>query len=163
MAFVTPTDVTVGSVLTASKYNQEVVENTKTLARGIIARDTSTSNQSGTASMADITGLITSSVTLVQGRSYRITLTLFLNSGSNTVVDYRVVVGSTNLATRIAPLQTTTRSQHFTTVYTYDQTAATASVAIKAQMMNGAGTAQLNTAAGFSNHEIVVEDIGVTP
>ena len=27
MAFVTPTDVTVGSVLTASKYNQEVVEN----------------------------------------------------------------------------------------------------------------------------------------
>lgn len=28
MAFVTPTDVTVGSVLTASKYNQEVVENT---------------------------------------------------------------------------------------------------------------------------------------
>ena len=28
MAFVTPTNVTVGSVLTASKYNQEVVENT---------------------------------------------------------------------------------------------------------------------------------------
>jgi hypothetical protein len=28
MAFVTPTDVTVGSVLTASKYNQEVVDNT---------------------------------------------------------------------------------------------------------------------------------------
>jgi hypothetical protein len=27
MAFVTPTDVTVGSVLTASKYNQEVVDN----------------------------------------------------------------------------------------------------------------------------------------
>ena len=31
MAFVTPTNVTVGSVLTASKYNQEVVENTSVL------------------------------------------------------------------------------------------------------------------------------------
>ena len=31
MAFVTPTDVTVGSVLTASKYNQEVVANTTDL------------------------------------------------------------------------------------------------------------------------------------
>jgi hypothetical protein len=31
MAFVTPTDVTVGSVLTASKYNQEVVENVKAI------------------------------------------------------------------------------------------------------------------------------------
>jgi hypothetical protein len=35
MAFVTPTDVTVGSVLTASKYNQEVVENTSVLPRVI--------------------------------------------------------------------------------------------------------------------------------
>ena len=31
MAFVTPTNVTVGSVLTASKYNQEVVDNTQAL------------------------------------------------------------------------------------------------------------------------------------
>jgi hypothetical protein len=31
MAFVTPTNVTVGSVLTASKYNQEVVENVKAI------------------------------------------------------------------------------------------------------------------------------------
>ena len=31
MAFVTPTNATVGSVLTASKYNQEVVDNTQTL------------------------------------------------------------------------------------------------------------------------------------
>ena len=60
MAFVTPTDVTVGSVLTASKYNQEVVENTDVIraaqinVKSTIKTDTFTM---ASATFADVTGL----------------------------------------------------------------------------------------------------------
>ena len=60
MAFVTPTDVTVGSVLTASKYNQEVVDNTASLYASVQrlgqqTRSTDyTANQSALASATDI-------------------------------------------------------------------------------------------------------------
>jgi hypothetical protein len=49
MAFVTPTDVTVGSVLTASKYNQEVVENTKVIRDSIIRLGFRTNNTTATS------------------------------------------------------------------------------------------------------------------
>ena len=57
MAFVTPTDVTVGSVLTASKYNQEVVENTLVLSRGVVAvAKASSVDQTNITTIADVTG-----------------------------------------------------------------------------------------------------------
>ena len=57
MAFVTPTDVTVGSVLTASKYNQEVVENVSVLPRGLAAYAQATAAQTGITGVVDLTGL----------------------------------------------------------------------------------------------------------
>lgn len=54
MAFITPTDVAPGNVLTAARYNQDVVENTKQLRvppMCIVAR---TSSQTGYASQANI-------------------------------------------------------------------------------------------------------------
>jgi hypothetical protein len=60
MAFVPPTNVTVGSVLTASKYNQEVVENVKDIraAQINVASTTKTDTFSMSATTyADVTGL----------------------------------------------------------------------------------------------------------
>jgi hypothetical protein len=59
MAFVTPTNVTVGSVLTASKYNQEVVDNVTEIyaARrlGLETRTTNyTANQTALASASNV-------------------------------------------------------------------------------------------------------------
>lgn len=59
MAWVTPTNVATGDVLTASKWNQDVVENTSILYAsrrlGYVTRDTAyTVNQTSVASAADI-------------------------------------------------------------------------------------------------------------
>ena len=70
MAFVTPTNVTVGSVLTASKYNQEVVENVSVLPRGLIATARQTgSNQGSITTVTDVTG-VTVTFTAVASRYY---------------------------------------------------------------------------------------------
>lgn len=55
MAWVTPTNVATGDVLTASAWNQSVVANTIALARGYIGKSERTSgNQTGITSTTDI-------------------------------------------------------------------------------------------------------------
>jgi hypothetical protein len=50
MAWVTPTNVATGDVLTAAKWNQDVVDNSISLPRGLIIRKSRTSNQTGIVS-----------------------------------------------------------------------------------------------------------------
>lgn len=73
MAWVTPTDVNAGDAILASKWNQDVVENTKRLPRGVIDRKQATANQSGITSITDITGL-SITFTAESDRYYRTTL-----------------------------------------------------------------------------------------
>lgn len=71
MAFVTPTDVATGEVLTASRYNQDVVANTIALPRGLVAVDTASAvDQTGITAVADVTG-VSVTFTAVADRYYR--------------------------------------------------------------------------------------------
>ena len=55
MAWVTPTNVATGDVLTASTWNQDVVANTVSLPRGYIGKaERSSGNQTGITSTTDI-------------------------------------------------------------------------------------------------------------
>jgi hypothetical protein len=57
MAFITPDPVDPGDVLSASKYNQDVVENTLVLSRGVIAvAKASSVDQTSITTIADVTG-----------------------------------------------------------------------------------------------------------
>ena len=101
MAFVTPTDVTVGSVLTASKYNQEVVENQIQDPRGHLGSSTPvTSNftTSGThTTFQDLTGY-TVSATYAANRILRVSIEVgcYVPGGGNNVV-YKIIRGSTDI------------------------------------------------------------------
>ena len=73
MAFVTPTNVTVGSVLTASKYNQEVVENTVELRathadaiRRVLANNNDFNNQTTYADFPNATDKAAMDITFVK-------------------------------------------------------------------------------------------------
>lgn len=73
MAFITPDPVDPGDVLSASVWNQDVVENTVSLPRGVVgyAQVTAAQNGIGTA-ITDLTSLSVT-FTALAGRRYRIT------------------------------------------------------------------------------------------
>jgi hypothetical protein len=81
MAFVLPTNVTVGSVLTASKFNQDVVANTIALPRGMVNRVelTAAPSPNSFTSVADVAGL-TVNVAQTSGRIYIYTVRFDWNS-----------------------------------------------------------------------------------
>jgi len=57
MAWVTPSNVATGDVLTAATWNQDVVENTKRLPRGVVGvAKASSVDQTGITTIADVTG-----------------------------------------------------------------------------------------------------------
>lgn len=131
---------------------------------GFIDSVTSSSTQTLTGSMADVTSL-SKSMSLVQNRRYKMTMTLFVGVPASGVVmtDFRVVVGSTNLDTLImrGGDLTANRSQHIIGMNIHSYTGSTGSVTIKGQALNATGgTVSLVSSSGFKAHEILVEDIG---
>jgi hypothetical protein len=76
MAFVTPTDVATGEVLTASRYNQDVVENTIELRathadaiRRVMANTNTFTNQTGYADFPNATDKAAMDITFVKDLS----------------------------------------------------------------------------------------------
>ncbi len=159
MAWTTPGTATAGEVLTASFWNTNVRDNLLALPRGLVAEDTSTSTQTLTSSMADITGL-SASVTFEQNRIYRITIIIFRNTVA-AGTDFRAVIGSTNLDTLISGPATATRSAHIfgEWIYTHSTTDATLTVKAQAQDAGGTSTTLVNS-AGFQPHSLRVFDLG---
>lgn len=80
MPWVSPTNVATGDVLTASKWNQDVVANSIALPRGIIGYDSRTSNQTGITTVTTILdssgGNLEVTWTAESSRYYRTTLYL---------------------------------------------------------------------------------------
>jgi hypothetical protein len=102
MAWVTPTNVSTGDVLTASKWNTEVVANTSHLPRGVIGKNTAvTSNFTTSAThttFQDVTGL-TCSATYEANRMLRVNVTLApYCSGGVQAVQYQILRGATIVA-----------------------------------------------------------------
>lgn len=101
MAWVTPTNVATGDVLTAATWNQAVVENTVSLPRGVVgyAQVTASQNGVGTA-VTDLTSLSVT-FTALASRRYRITgFAHFLYaSGSPAVAVLRITDGANNQIT----------------------------------------------------------------
>jgi hypothetical protein len=130
---------------------------------GQIASVTSSSTQALTTSLADVTGLSVSA-NYVQNRRYMISMTLFVANPASgvTVIDARVVVGSTNLDTVILGeiSNASNRSKHLQHIYFYDYTAASASLTTKVQAQYSNAASSLLSAAGFLGHEIKIFDMG---
>jgi hypothetical protein len=57
MTWITPGTVVAGSVLTATRYNNEIVGNLNSLARGLIAYESNNTQTSLSTAVADITNL----------------------------------------------------------------------------------------------------------
>jgi hypothetical protein len=160
MAFVTPTDVTVGSVLTASKYNQEVVENTDVIrAAQVNVASTlkeDTFNTTST-SFVDVTGL---SVTITPSSSTSkvLVVAVIYTSASTTNLNlFNLLRGSTNIAqpttspgsfpsTASVSIVSTSENNYVVPIYFLDSPATTSATTYKIQMRtsNGAVTARVN-------------------
>jgi hypothetical protein len=158
MAFVTPTNVTVGSVLTASKYNQEVVDNTIALPRGVMGRAAVTGSQTGITSETNVTG-VSVTFTADPTRIYKTTIfcstvvqltaqgyaTLIIADAANAQKTFGQVLLATNFQ---APL-----------IATITETGLSGSTTRKGRAFTTAGTLTLSAGA-TSPMFIVVEDIG---
>jgi hypothetical protein len=161
MAFVTPTDVATGEVLTASRYNQDVVENTIASPRGVLKYvQNTTLNQTASTSGTDITGLTTGSVTVPAGRVLRVSVYLpsFDRNGGMSVA-VRIVEDSTNVqygridrADQIVPM--------YVSAVRTGVTAGAHTWKAQVVIIGGAGTwaAVANTTTGAAY--IMLEDLG---
>ena len=162
MAFVTPTDVATGEVLTASRYNQDVVANMEALPRGYLAKAQITANSSAFTTIADISGL---SVTYTQqaGRTY---LTLLTCEVSSTVTADTIVVtladGSNNALARCPAFISVSTLSEKVMISLYEVAATTGSVTrkIRANRNSGSGTSTIQAGATFPA-QIVAMDVGV--
>jgi len=101
MAFVTPTDVTVGSVLTASKYNNEVVANTIALRGDFAAFRRATGNVTltGTTTWSTLTTISTAGdmvLAAAAGDLVEVAISVLVNSDAVDLgFDAVTVVGGT--------------------------------------------------------------------
>ena len=103
MAFDPPTPVTVGSVLTASKYNQEVVENVGVIRAAQINVKSTTktdtfARETDTSTFVDITGF---AVTITPSSSSSLILviaSLYTGQAGNNYLRLNLRRGSTNIA-----------------------------------------------------------------
>lgn len=158
MAWVNPSTVATGDVLTASTWNQDVVANTIALPRGIMGYASATANQSGITTATDVTGL---SVTFTANstRYYRTTVYIY-SSVQNTAGGFpevRITDGS-NVQKQTCVFQLDAGGQapfHFSVV----ETGLSGSTTRKARALTTAGTLLL-AAASTGPMFIVVEDIG---
>jgi hypothetical protein len=156
MAWVNPATVATGDVLTASKWNQDVVANTTSLPRGVMGYATRSTNLSVTTSEADVGLSVT--FTAEANRYYRYTvfipsadgdannLTLKLTNSSNTSV-YRVIQEQDGPA----------QFQAFQMEFITTETAGSVTRKVRAVTSTGGATFQLDaTNIGW----LLVEDIG---
>lgn len=88
MAWVSPTNVATGDVLTASTWNQAVVANTLSLPRGYVAHGTKTTTTSYTGTAVDV--LTVSSVSLLAGRRYKVTAMVSFHAAGNSFANVRL-------------------------------------------------------------------------
>ena len=163
MAFVTPTDVTVGSVLTASKYNQEVVENVIVSPRGYIERATKINTQTVTTA-ADLTDLSLSSISQVSGRAYL--YVVHIEAASSVAGDVYVVeltdATPTTLQRATGRLSGANAAETVSLAF-IEIAASTATVTrkLRGQRAVGSGTLTLGGAAGRPA-QIIAMDLGAT-
>ena len=160
MAFVTPTNVTVGSVLTASKYNQEVVDNVISLPRGFVDLDELASNLTMTATTAD-TGLSVS-FTAESSRRYRLSFFAVHDSSAAGLVQQFFITTSANVAQKEVTMTTTGTGYIMNSATSVIVSGISGAVTYKARYTLNSGTGVLygGTTRAALKAQLVVEDIG---
>jgi hypothetical protein len=157
MAWVDPSTVVTGDVLTASKWNQDVVENTTSLARGYVAHATKTTNTSYSGPTDVITGV---SASLVSGRRYRVTAHVNFHAGGASLSRLQVYRGATVIATGNGYCQSGINEQGCITVVAYiapSTATETFKIDIQVTAGNATGTA---VASATQPALLLIEDIG---
>jgi len=162
MAWTTPTNVATGDVLTASRYNNEVVGNSLALPRGYKAAAKITADVTGFSStIADVTGLTATVSDWTVDRWYRITVQADLTPTVGTDVGVLTLTTAAGVALMrsVHPFGNT-NSQTAVIVY-YEQAASTVSTTRKVQCSRGSGTGTITvTASGTRPALILIEDMG---
>jgi len=167
MAFVTPTDVTVGSVLTASKYNQEVVENVSLLPRGVLFHSgtlTSAFNTASTHTNYQTRTGMSGSVTYVADRYIRCAAVMRLIAGGGLQgIKVQFRRGSTvlvqNFADTVALSATSANVFVFEWVFAGPSTGATETFDV--QIAAGASNTQVSDSASATFPSLFyVQDMG---
>jgi hypothetical protein len=168
MAWQNPQSVATGDVLTASKWNQDVVENTTSLPRGVIGDSGIISSQQTIASLSptDLTGY-SCNATYGPNRILRVSLQASLfTSGGIQAVSYRVLRGSTTLRDFVITAEANAAginlSQSHFVIFTGPATGATET--FKAQLWAlSTATNIVNFANATSNPgRLIVEDLGAS-
>ena len=159
MAWINPSTVAHGEVLTSAKWNQDVVANTTALPLGIVQYSEKTADQNGISTVADITGLNVT-WTADSSRYYRISLYLApirQNTAPGVVVP------------RIADGSGTTKVQGNVTLVAGDfgsptiaeiVTGLSGSITRKAQISTTSGTVDVLAATATEGNYLIVEDLG---
>jgi hypothetical protein len=160
MAFVTPTDVATGEVLTASRYNQDVVENMDSLPRGYVKHDTKTTNTSYTGTAADVISV--ASVAFLAGRRYRITAMVGFHASGANLTQVRLYRDATVIGQAGGYSQSGTNEQGSICLVVYIAPGAATST-VKFDIRATAGNT-VGTALGSATQPalLLIEDIGPT-
>jgi hypothetical protein len=95
MAWAPPGTVSTGDVLTASKWNQDVVANTTSLPRGLAAYAQATASQASVTTVVDLTSLSVT-FTALAGRYYLIEAFATVHSSSGGDVCGLIIANSAN-------------------------------------------------------------------
>lgn len=166
MAWVTPTNVATGDVLTAATWNQAVVENTITLPQGIIGIHTLTSgfSTSATHTTYQDEGL-TASVTYGANRYLKVGLLLrpYPNGGLQAIL-YQVLRGSTVVATFVfeSPTLATGTAGVVYVEQSFAGPATAGTETFKVQVKAGAANTQVTSYASSTDgvRQMIIEDCG---
>ena len=159
MAFVTPTDVATGEVLTASRYNQDVVENTIALPRGIVAYAEKTSDQTGISAAADITGLSVA-WTADSSRYYRISLYLAPIRQNTSPAVVVPVIADGSSTTKVQANLTLVAGDFGLVTIAEIVTGLSGSITRKARISATGGTVDVLAATATEGNYLIVEDLG---
>jgi hypothetical protein len=158
MAWINPTTVATGDVLTAAKWNQDVVENTIVMPRGVMGYAQVTASQSGITTATNVTGLSVT-FTAILNRYYKTTIYTF-SAQQNTAAGYAefLITDASNVQKQSGVIYQLAGVQSPLCVSVVE-TGLSGSVTRKARALTGAGSLLL-AASATSPMFIVVEDIG---
>jgi hypothetical protein len=166
MAFITPGTAVAGEVLTAARWNQDVVANTIALPRGVLGVVTLTSGFSTSAThttFQDITGM---SVSVSYEANRRLRVTIRVNPFPSAIpsdILYRVLRGSTEIARFYVDDSALTASvaQNITHSHVFNGPATAGTETFKVQIANfNVNSPVTNYADGQYNSQLIVEDVG---
>ena len=160
MAYIAPTSVSTGDVLTASRYNADVVDNMLALPRGYVAHGTKTTNTSYTGTAADV--VTVSSVSLLAGRRYKVTAMVSFHAAGNSFANVRLYRDATIIGVAGNYCQTGSAEPGSVNLVVYIAPGAATST-FKFDIAAVAGNA-VGTALGSATQPalLLVEDIGPT-